>query len=266
MPPPAIDEAAARVQAGCPTGRTGAGIPGRFGIRTQRSSDPQRSVSDESPRRAAIPATRRKTREKKQDEFPGHCIIRPETYRAPGDRTGNAAGERAERPQVRERGRLVRPVSGLRKIGPSRQKRRTNPEYLSNTLLHQNPKYKRGVHSYESYRNSARGGRNPRARVASRCAGILLRKLLTEIVRQIGSAGPIRTGQRIAILIRRAAGAPFPARRTCTGETGARRGRCRIGRGRGHPSRLADLRPSSSRARTGGSCSSRAASPTDLSC
>ena len=84
MPPLAIDEAAARVQAGCPTGRTGAGIPGRFGIRTQRSSDPQRSVSDESPRRATIPATRRKTREKKQDEFPGHCIIRPETYHAPG--------------------------------------------------------------------------------------------------------------------------------------------------------------------------------------
>jgi len=136
MPPPAIDEAAARVQAGCPTGRTGAGIPGRFGIRTQRSSDPQRSVSDESPRRAAIPATRRKTREKKQDEFPGHCIIRPEMYRAPGDRTGNAVGERAERPRVRERGKLVRPVSGLRKIGPSRQKCRTNPEYLPNPITH----------------------------------------------------------------------------------------------------------------------------------
>ena len=68
--------------------------------------------------------------------------------------------------------------------------------------------------------------------------GILLRKLLTAIVRQIGPAGPLRTGQRIAILIRRAAGAPFPARRTCTGETGARRGRCRTGRGRGHPPRI----------------------------
>ena len=52
------------------------------------------------PRRAAIPATRRKTREKKRDEFPGYCI-RPEMYRVPGDRTGNAAGERAERPRVR---------------------------------------------------------------------------------------------------------------------------------------------------------------------
>ena len=140
MPPPAIDEAAARVQAGCPTGRTGAGIPGRFGIRTQRSSDPQRSVSDESPRRAAIPATRRKTREKKQDEFPGHCIIRPETYRAPGDRTGNAAGERAERPQVRERGRLVRPVSGLRGSAfPGRNAGRTRNicQTRLHTLLHQ---------------------------------------------------------------------------------------------------------------------------------
>ena len=35
------------------------------------------------PRRAAIPATCRKTREKKRDEFPGYCI-RPETYHAPG--------------------------------------------------------------------------------------------------------------------------------------------------------------------------------------
>ncbi len=72
------------------------------------------------PRRAAIPATRRKTREngKKRDEFPGYCI-RPETYRAPGDRIENAAGERdrsiresssaLRSPRVRK---LVRPVSG----------------------------------------------------------------------------------------------------------------------------------------------------------
>lgn len=38
MPPTEIDEAAARVQAGCPTDRTGAGIPGRFGIRTIRNA------------------------------------------------------------------------------------------------------------------------------------------------------------------------------------------------------------------------------------
>ena len=141
MPPPAIDEAAARVQAGCPTGRTGAGIPGRFGIRTQRSSDPQRSVSDESPRRAAIPATRRKTREKKRDEFPGYCI-RPEMYRVPGDRTGNAAGERSERPRVRLG--LAEPESeearatGLRavRVGLSRQKRRASPEHLPNPITY----------------------------------------------------------------------------------------------------------------------------------
>ena len=56
----------------------------RYSGPVRHPNDPQRSVSDESPRRATIPATRRKTREKKQDEFPGHCIIRPETYHAPG--------------------------------------------------------------------------------------------------------------------------------------------------------------------------------------
>ena len=70
---------------------------------SERNDLPIRSVrfsirANGKPRRAAIPATRRKTREKKRDEFPGY---RPETYRAPGDRTGNAAGERAERPRVR---------------------------------------------------------------------------------------------------------------------------------------------------------------------
>ena len=70
---------------------------------SERNDLPIRSVrfsirANGKPRRAAIPATRRKTREKKRDEFPGY---RPETYRAPGDRTGNEAGERAERPRVR---------------------------------------------------------------------------------------------------------------------------------------------------------------------
>ena len=63
---------------------------------SERNDLPIRSVrfsirANGKPRRAAIPATCRKTREKKRDEFPGY---RPETYRAPGDRTGNAAGER----------------------------------------------------------------------------------------------------------------------------------------------------------------------------
>lgn len=39
-------------QAGCPTGRTGAGIPGRSDIRTQRPSDPQRSVFNPGERKA----------------------------------------------------------------------------------------------------------------------------------------------------------------------------------------------------------------------
>ena len=169
MPPLAIDEAAARVQAGCPTGRTGAGIPGRFGIRTIRNARfPMKAPGGLQFRQRAEKRERRS-----KTNSPGIVLSVRRRTTPPGDRTGNAAGERAERPRVRERGKLVRPVSGLRKIGPSRQKCRTNPEYLSNTLLHQNPKYKRGVHSYESYRNSARGGRNPRARVAPRCAGIL---------------------------------------------------------------------------------------------
>ena len=108
-------------------------------------------------------AGKRERKERERDEVPPGAVSVRRRTTPPGDRTGNAVGERAERPQVRERGKLVRPVSGLRKIGPSRQKCRTNPEYLSNTLLHQNPKYKRGVHSYESYRNSARGLRPPRA-------------------------------------------------------------------------------------------------------
>ena len=90
MPPPAIDEAAARVQAGCPTGRTGAGIPGRSDIRTQRSSDPQRSVSDPGKQNASATCIFRlccrKTREKREGErrSPSGRRIRPETYHAPG--------------------------------------------------------------------------------------------------------------------------------------------------------------------------------------
>ena len=90
MPPTAIDEAAARVQAGCPTGRTGAGIPGRSDIRTQRSSDPQRSVSDPGKQNASATCIFRlccrKTREKREGErrSPSGRRIRPETYHAPG--------------------------------------------------------------------------------------------------------------------------------------------------------------------------------------
>ena len=96
------------------------------------------------PRRAAIPATRRKTREngKKRDEFPGYCI-RPEMYRAPGDRTGNAAGERDR--SIRESSSALRSprarkarATGLRavRVGLSRQKCRTNPEHLPNPITH----------------------------------------------------------------------------------------------------------------------------------
>ena len=81
-------------------------------------------------------AGKRERKERERDEVPpGAVSIRRRTALS-GDRTGNAAGERSERPRVRERGKLVRPVSGLRKIGPSRQKCRTNPEYLPNPITH----------------------------------------------------------------------------------------------------------------------------------
>ena len=134
------DEAAARVQAGRLPDRTGVGIPDRSDIRTVRSARfPIRANG--KPPAGCIPATRRKTREngKKRDEFPGYCI-RPETYRAPGDRIENAAGERDR--SVRESGSALRNprarkarATGLRavRVGLSRQKCRA---YLPNTFLH----------------------------------------------------------------------------------------------------------------------------------
>ena len=105
MPPLAIDEAAARVQAGCPTGRTGAGIPGRSDIRTQRSSDPQRSVSDPGERKAPGGLQFRQRAEKRErrreTNSPGIVLSIRRRTAPSGDRTGNAAGERAERPRVR---------------------------------------------------------------------------------------------------------------------------------------------------------------------
>ena len=116
---------------------------------SERNDLPIRSVrfsirANGKPRRAAIPATRRKTREKKRDEFPGY---RPETYRAPGDRTGNAAGERDRSvcesdSALRSPGARKARATGLRavRVGLSRQKRRASPEHLQtrlHTLLHQ---------------------------------------------------------------------------------------------------------------------------------
>lgn len=131
---------------GSGTGRpTGQEPAFRADSASERNDLPVRSVrfpirANGKPRRAAIPATRRKTREngKKRDEFPGYCI-RPETYRAPGDRIENAAGERPKRPRVQLG--LAEPESeearatGLRavRVGLSRQKCRT---YLPNTFLH----------------------------------------------------------------------------------------------------------------------------------
>ena len=90
MPPTEIDEAAARALAGRLPDRTGAGIPGRFGIRTQRSSGPQRSVSDPGKQNASATCIFRlccrKTREKREGErrSPSGRRIHPEAYRTLG--------------------------------------------------------------------------------------------------------------------------------------------------------------------------------------
>ena len=135
---------------GSGTGRpTGQESAFRTDSASERDGLPVRSVrfpirANGKPRRAAIPATRRKTREngKKRDEFPGYCI-RPEMYRAPGDRTGNAAGERDR--SIRESSSALRSprarkarATGLRavRVGLSRQKSRTNPEHLPNPITH----------------------------------------------------------------------------------------------------------------------------------
>ena len=96
MPPLAIDEAAARVQAGCPTGRTGAGIPGRFGIRTIRNARfPMKAPGGLQFRQRAEKRERRS-----KTNSPGIVLSVRRRTTPPGDRTGNAAGERAERPRV----------------------------------------------------------------------------------------------------------------------------------------------------------------------
>ena len=105
MPPLAIDEAEARALAGRLPDRTGAGIPGRFGIRTQRSSGPQRSVSDPGERKAPGGLQFRQRAEKRErrreTNSPGIVLSIRRRTAPSGDRTGNAAGERAERPRVR---------------------------------------------------------------------------------------------------------------------------------------------------------------------
>ncbi len=87
-------------------------------------------------------AGKRERKERERDEVPpGAVSIRRRTAPS-GDRTGNEAGERSERPRVRLG--LAEPESeearatGLRavRVGLSRQKRRANPEYLPNPIAH----------------------------------------------------------------------------------------------------------------------------------
>ena len=118
---------------------------------SERNDLPVRSArfpirANGKPPAGCIPATRRKTREKKQDEFPGYCI-RPEAYRTLGrqnrkcGRGESGASASPARPcGARERGRLVRQVSGLRGSAfPGRNAGRTRNicQTRLHTLLHQ---------------------------------------------------------------------------------------------------------------------------------
>lgn len=106
MPPPAIDEAAARVQAGCPTGQEPVF---RAGSASERNDLPVRNArfpirASRTLRRLAYSgyaAGKRERKERERDEVPpGAVSIRRRTAPS-GDRTGNEAGERTERPRVR---------------------------------------------------------------------------------------------------------------------------------------------------------------------
>lgn len=143
MPPLAIDEAAARVQAGCPTGRTGAGIPGRFGIRTIRNARfPMKAPGGLQFRQRAEKRERRS-----KTNSPGIVLSVRRRTTPPGrqnrkcGRGESGASASPARPcGARERGRLVRPVSGLRGSAfPGRNAGRTRNicQTRLHTLLHQ---------------------------------------------------------------------------------------------------------------------------------
>ena len=135
------------------TDRTGVGIPDRFGIRARRSSGPQRSVSDPGKQNASATCIFRlccrKTREKREGErrSPSGRCIRPKAYRPPGrqnrkcGRGETGASASPARPcGARERGKLVRPVSGqYGSAFPGRNAGRTRNicQTRLHTLLHQ---------------------------------------------------------------------------------------------------------------------------------
>lgn len=141
MPPPAIDEAAARVQAGCPTGRTGAGIPGRFGIRTIRSARFPIRANGKPPAGCnpgnAPKNEREEARRIPRALYPFGGVSHPratEPEMRPGrERNIRESGSALRSPEARKAR-----ATGFwaARIGLSRQKRRTNPEYLPNPIAH----------------------------------------------------------------------------------------------------------------------------------
>lgn len=145
MPPPAIDEAAARAQAGRPDRSRYSGPIRHPNATIFRSAALGfRSGRTESPGGLQFRqrAEKRERKERERDEVPpGAVSIRRRTA-PPGDRTKmQSGGER----NVRESGSALRSpgarkarATGLRvaRIDLSRQKCRTNPEYLSNPITY----------------------------------------------------------------------------------------------------------------------------------
>lgn len=145
MPPLAIDEAEARALAGRLPDRTGAGIPGRFGIRTQRSSGPQRSVSDPGERKApgglhsgnAPKNEREEARRIPRVLYPSGGVPHPRATE-PEMRPGRERSVRESGSALRSPGARKARATGLRsvRVGLFWQKRRANPEYLPNPITY----------------------------------------------------------------------------------------------------------------------------------
>ena len=135
-------------QAGCPTGRTGTGIPGRSDIRTQRPSDPQRSVFNPGERKAPAgcnsgnaPKNERETRGRETKSlrapYPSGGVPHPRATE-PEMRPGRERSVRESGSALRSPGARKARATGfwVARIGLSRQKRRASPEYLPNPIAH----------------------------------------------------------------------------------------------------------------------------------
>lgn len=138
MPPPAIDEAEARALAGRLPDRTGAGIPGRFGIRTIRNARfPMKAPGGLHSGNAPKNEREEARRIPRALYYPSGDVPRPRATE-PEMRPGRERSVRESGSALRSPGARKARATGLRavRVGPSRQKCRTNPEYLPNPIAH----------------------------------------------------------------------------------------------------------------------------------